>query len=119
MWFGFAGSGGVAATDSIGGCAWESCTARAVGIKADKPLPNTLRLSGCLLTRQNLLCKLDITFSTARAHIVRQDRFAETGGLGETDASRDDGSEDLILKELAEILCDLAREVGAVVKHGE
>jgi hypothetical protein len=42
-----------------------------------------------------------------------------TGSFGQADASGDDGFEDLIAEEIAQIVGDLAGEVGAVVEHGE
>lgn len=41
------------------------------------------------------------------------------GRLGQTDAARNDGPEDLIFEELAQIGRNLPGEVGAIVVHGE
>ena len=68
---------------------------------------------------ENLFCELDVAFGAAGAGVVGEDRFAEAGGLGEADAARNDGLEDLVAEELSQIGGHLAGQVGAVVEHGE
>ena len=68
---------------------------------------------------EDLFGELDVAFRAAGAGVVDEDGFAETGRFGQADAARDDGPEDLVAEELAEVGGHLAGEVGAVVVHGE
>lgn len=63
--------------------------------------------------------EFNIAFGAAGARVVREDRFAETGSLGEADAAGYNRSKNLILEKLAKVRCDLPCQVGAVIEHGE
>jgi hypothetical protein len=62
---------------------------------------------------------LDIALRAFGAGVIGEDRFAETGGFGEFDASGDDGAENVVLEEVAEIGGDLTGQVSTVVVHRE
>ena len=68
---------------------------------------------------EDLFREFDIAFGPAGAGVVGEDGFAETGGFGQADAARDDGLEDLVLEEVAQVGGHLAGQVGPVVEHGE
>lgn len=93
------------------------CTARALGMRAESPLPSTLRCLSGLFTGEDLLCELDIAFSAARTDVIRNDGLSETRGFGEAYASGDYCREDLIGEEFPEVLGDLTGEVHALVVH--
>ena len=81
------------------------------------PLPSTLRGFSVLFMVENLFCELDVAFRAFGAGIVGENRLAETGRLGQANASRNYGFEDLISEELLQIGCDLPGQVGPVVEH--
>jgi hypothetical protein len=72
-----------------------------------------------LLIGENLLGQLDVALGAPRADVIEEDGLAVAGSLGEADASRDYGAEDLFGKKLPQVVGDLAGEVGAVIVHGE
>src|SRR5512142_661713 len=102
-----------------GAAAGSWCSGRGavrLGRSAVRPLPSALRgFSMVLLIRKDLLGQFDIALGSFGAKVVYEDRLAEAGCFGEADASGDDGLEDLGTKELAEVVSDLAGEIGAVV----
>jgi hypothetical protein len=68
---------------------------------------------------QDLLCQLNIAFGASGADVVGQNRLAETGGFCQANAARDDGLEDVVFEELAQILLHLSREIRSIVVHGQ
>src|ERR1700722_7666230 len=80
-----------------------AATGGRVGRRALSPLPSTLRALSGLFTIQNLICQLNIAFRALGTRIVSQNRFPEAWRLGQANTPRDDGSEDLIFEELAQI----------------
>src|SRR5689334_10175391 len=87
-------------------------------ISASIPLPSALRESGLFMVKY-LLGEFYVALCTFGARVVGENRLAETWGFGEADASRNDGFEDLVLEELAEIVRDLTGQVRPVVEHRE
>src|ERR1039457_1692203 len=90
-----------------------------VGSSAPIPLPSALRGCSDLLMVEDLFGEFDIAFRPLGSGVIGQDGFAETGRFGQAYAARDDGPEDLVLEELAQVGGHLAGEVGPVVIHGE
>src|SRR6266446_10429241 len=107
---------GVCAADA--GSAMLSVTGGLEGNRAVSPRPKALRgASCCLFIGEYLLGQLDITFGSLGANIIAQDGFSIAGSLGEANVPRDDGSKNLTLEEIPEILSHLAGEGGALVEH--
>src|SRR3954451_24544521 len=104
---------------AAGGCGCGGGAGVRVGRSAPIPLPRALRGLSDFCMVQDLFRELDIAFSTAGARVIGKDGLAETGGFGEADAAGDDGFEDLVFEEVAEIVRDLAGKIGPVVEHGE
>src|ERR1017187_5329809 len=102
--------------DGTGGGCW---TWVRVGRSAPIPLPSARRGCSVLLMVEDLFGESDIAFRPLGPGVVGQDGFAETGRFGQADAARDDGPEDLVLEELAQVGGYLAGEVGPVVIHGQ
>jgi hypothetical protein len=90
-----------------------------VGRSAPIPLPSALRGCSGLFMVENLFGEFNIAFGPLGSGVIGQDRFAEAGRFREADTAGNDGAEDLVLEEVAEVGCHLARKVGAVVIHGE
>src|ERR1035437_10220986 len=90
-----------------------------VGRSAPIPLPSALRGCSDLLMVEDLFGEFDIAFRPLGSGVIGQDGFAEAGCFGQTNAAGDDGPEDFILKEVAEVGGHLTGEVGPVVVHGE
>src|SRR5581483_1411180 len=89
-------------------------------MSAERPLPSTLRcLSGVFMRRQDLLCKLNITFGATRTDIVRENRLPETRSLCKANAAWNNRLKHLVLEELPQILRDLFCQVHALVVHGQ
>ena len=72
-----------------------------------------------MLIRKNLLRESDIALGAFGADVVQKNRFAVAGSFGQPDASRDYGFEDLVAKELLEVIGYLAGQVGPVIVHRE
>src|ERR1035441_3805258 len=90
-----------------------------VGRSAPIPLPSALRGCSDLLMVEDLFGEFDVAFRPLGPGVVGQDGFAETGRFGQAYAARDDGPEDLVFEELAQVGGHLARKVGPVVVHGQ
>src|ERR1039457_3466113 len=90
-----------------------------VGSSAPIPLPSARRGCSDLLMVENLFGESNIAFRPLGSGVIGQDGFAETGRFGQANAAGDDGAEDLVLEELAQVGGHLAGEVGPVVVHGE
>src|ERR1019366_7256637 len=90
-----------------------------VGRSAPIPLPSARRGCSDLLMVEDLFGESDIAFRPFGSGVIGQDGFAETGRFGQAYAARDDGPEDLVPEELAEVGGHLPGEVGPVVIHGE
>jgi hypothetical protein len=91
-----------------------------VGRRALTPLPRALRGGfSALLMGEDLFGEFDVTFGSARAGVVGEDRFAETGRLGQADAAWNHRSKNLVPEELLKVGFHLAGQVGAVVEHGQ
>src|ERR1017187_5267281 len=102
--------------DGTGGGIWMWVR---VGSSAPIPLPSALRAGSDLLMVEDLFGELDVAFRALGSGVVGQDGSAEAGRFGQPYAARDDGPEDLVLEELAQVGGHLAGEVGPVVVHGE
>src|ERR1035438_6215553 len=123
--FGWMASTGMSSVDSCGshgsgdgmgpGC-WMWVR---VGRSAPIPLPSALRGCSDLLMVEDLFGEFDVAFRPLGSGVVGQDGFAETGRFGQAYAARDDGPEDFVLEELAQVGGHLAGQVGPVVVHGE
>src|SRR5437016_3178388 len=100
-------------------CVGLSSTTRGLGgSRAVNPLPKALRGASCgLFIGEYLLGQLDITFGSLGANIIAQDGFSIAGSLGEANIPRDDGSKNLTLEEIPQILSDLPGEGGALIEH--
>src|SRR5262249_46507631 len=88
------------------------------GRRGFRAFPRAWR-SGCLLIGQDFLGELNVSFGSTGRGVIKKDGFAVARGFGETDVAGDDGAEDLVAEEFAEVGGDELGEVGAVVKHGE
>src|ERR1022692_2287948 len=86
-----------------------------VGSSAPIPLPSALRGGSVLLMVEDLFGEFDIAFRPLGSGVIGQDGLAETGRFGQAYAARDDGPEDLVLEELAQVGGHLAGEGGPVV----
>src|SRR6266702_3839049 len=91
-------------------CGGFSATTSGLGAnRAVSPLPKALRGASCgLFIGEYLLGQLDITFRSLGANIIAQDGFSIAGSLGEANVPRDDGSKNLTLEKVPEILSHLA-----------
>src|SRR5260370_26210878 len=107
------GSAGVWGTGAGGGV-WVR-----VGRSAPIPLPSALRGCSGLFMVEDLFGEFDIAFGPFGSRVIGQDSFAETGRFGQAYAAGDDGAEDLVLEEVAEVGGHLTGEVRPVVVHGE
>src|ERR1035438_4072303 len=90
-----------------------------VGRSAPIPLPSARRGCSDLLMVEDLFGESDIAFRPLGSGVIGQDGFAETGRFGQANAAGDDGAEDLVFEELAQVGGHLARKVGPVVVHGQ
>src|SRR5450755_4532565 len=90
-----------------------------VGSSAPIPLPSALRGCSGLLMVEDLFGEFDVAFRPLGSGVIGQDGFAETGRFGQAYAARNDGPEDLVLEELAQVGGYLAGEVGPVVVHSQ
>src|SRR5580700_787584 len=105
---------------SEAGAAWVAGSGGFVGRRAERPLPKALRcLSGALFMGQDLLCQLNIAFGAAGADVVRQNRLTETGGFRQANTAWNDGLEDVILEELAQVLFYLPGQISSIVVHSQ
>src|SRR5260221_4040147 len=102
------------------GDSWGAWCVVRVGRRAESPLPNALRgLSGALFMGQDLLCQLNVALGAARAQIIRKNRLAKAGGLCQSNAARNYGLKDFLLKEFSQILLNLAGLGHPLVVHSE
>src|SRR5579872_1381250 len=105
------------------GAGLETCTGgtRALGgSSAERPLPSALRcLSVPVFILQDLLCELDVAFSSAGPRVVHQDGFSVTGGFRQADAAGNDGRENLIAEEILQIVGDLASQIRSIIEHSQ
>src|ERR1700722_12118183 len=88
------------------------------GRRAERPLPSTLRCLS-LLILHNLLCKLDIAFCASRARVVHEYRLAVAGCLRQANAPRNYGGQDLVVKEIPEVVRNLSRQIRSLIVHCE
>src|SRR5258708_6238541 len=103
----------------MGECWGAWCVVR-VGRRAERPLPNALRgLSGALFMGQDLLCQLNVALGAARAQVIRKNGLTEARGLCQSNAARNYSAKDALLKELPQVLLNLAGKVHSFVVHGE
>src|SRR6185437_15753399 len=90
------------------------------GRRAASPLPSALRvLSGALFMRKDLLGQLNIAFSAPGADVIVQNRLTKARSFSEPDATWNHGFKDLPAEEFAQIVRNLARQVGSFIVHGE
>src|SRR5260370_15771276 len=68
---------------------------------------------------QDLLCQLNVGLGAARAQVIRKNWLTEAGGLCQSNAARNYSAKDALLKELPQILLNLAGKVHSFVVHGE
>src|ERR1700723_3042684 len=87
----------------ISGAGGTGVTGGRVGRSALRPLPSTLRALSGLVTVQNLLCQLNVTFRTLGTGVIGQNRLAKARGLSQANAPRNDGLEDLVFEEIAQV----------------
>ena len=66
----------------------------------------------------DLLGKFEITVAAPRARVVEKNGLAVAGGFGQADVARDDGREDAVAEEVAQVGHHLAGKAGALVVHG-
>src|ERR1035437_134650 len=90
-----------------------------VGRSAPIPLPSALRGCSDLLMVEDLFGEFDIAFRPLGSGVISKDGFTEAGRFGQTYAAGDDGPEDFIFEEVAEVGGHLTGKVGPVVVHGE
>src|SRR5687767_11245044 len=79
------------------------------GRRAERPLPNALRVSLFLFIGENFLSELDVALGAFGADVVEKDGLSVTRSFGEAHASRYHGFEYLVDKELLQIVRNLAR----------
>lgn len=90
------------------------------GRSEDNPLPSGLRVfSVPVLILKYFPCQLNIALRAARAGIVHQNRLSMTGSLRKTNAPRDDCSQDVVLKEISQVIGHRPGEIGAFIVHCE
>ena len=90
------------------------------GRREDNPLPSGLRVfSVPVLILKYFPCQLNIALRAARAWIVHQNRLSMTRSLRKTDTPRDDCSQDVVLKEVSQIVGHRPCEIGAFIVHCE
>src|SRR5215469_7599862 len=91
-----------------------------LGRRAESPLPRALRcLSEALFMGQDLLCQLNVALCASRSNVVGEDWLPKTGGLSEPYTARNNGLENTLVEEIAQILFNLAGEVCPVIVHRE
>src|SRR5579872_4988238 len=112
---------GMERTPSPSGEVEPSAAARSVagsGPKRDSsPRPKTLRgFAELLFTFNDLASELEVGLRAAGADVVEQNGLTEARGFGKADVAGNGGLKDLRAEVLAQILGDLAAEVGALVE---
>src|ERR1041384_1039535 len=79
------------------------------------PLP-----SACLfIAPDDLAGEIEVRLRALGPDVVQHDRFSEAGSLPQPDIARNDGPEDSLLEEGADVSDDLPGQVGALVVHRE
>src|SRR5262249_52734267 len=105
---------------------WVPSTAR-ISRAASGPATGLLRVrrlspfpSACFfMMADHLARQVHVRLRSLRADVVEHDGTAERGGFPQPDVSGDDGAVHLFLEVLAQVVDDLARQVGPFVEHGE
>src|SRR5947208_8786359 len=77
------------------------------------------RPSAFLAIGDHLLGKMRVALCPFTVHVIKNNRFAETGRLCQTNVARNHALENLIAKERAQIVGNLARKRCPFVVHGE
>src|SRR5205823_2855891 len=91
-----------------------SCSVSSSGVPSNalKPRPRAF-----LCAMDNLLCQAYVTFGPLGLNVVKQYWPAVAGSLSQPDIARNDRRKQLFAEESPEILADLMREIGALIKH--
>src|ERR1700733_1673020 len=75
------------------------------GRREDNPLPSGLRVfSVPVLILKYFPCQLYVALGAPRAGIVHQNRFSMTGSFRKTDAPRNDCGQNVVLKEISQMV---------------
>src|SRR5262249_33269886 len=73
----------------------------------------------CCRSRQHLAREREIRFGATRFDVVENHRHAVARRLAEPDVARNDGTEDFLLEERADVAGHLVPEIRSIVEHRE
>src|SRR5437867_143206 len=83
------------------------------GMRLLRPLPRACRF----MTIDHLACQAHVCLGALRFDVVKEDRATEARRLPQPDVAWDDAGEHPILEEFANVVDDLAGEIGSVIEH--